>query len=186
MAEDPVLYVIACGGRPAAELPPFVERLRADGWTVCVVATPSGLKFLDADRLADITGFPVRSDYKQPDEPDVLPPADAFAVAPATFNTVNKWAHGISDTLALGLLNEAVGLGRPIVAAPWPNSALARHPAFARSIADLRSWGVSVLFDEAALPTPDAPGMTKGTFPWDELHETLTAEGSGSGWPHSR
>jgi flavoprotein len=34
-------------------------------------------------------------------------------VAPATFNTINKWAQGISDTLALGLLNEATGLGLP-------------------------------------------------------------------------
>jgi len=174
VAEDPVLYVIACGGRPAAELPSFVERLRSDGWTVCVVATPSGMKFLDADRLTELTGFPVRSDYKRPDEPDVLPPADAFAVAPATFNTVNKWAHGISDTLALGLLNEAVGLARPIVAAPWPNSALARHPVFVRSIAELRAWGVTVLLDPATLPTPDSPDMAKGIFPWTELRQVLS------------
>lgn len=120
-----MLYVIACGGRPAADLPAFVEGLRSDGWTVCVVSTPSGLKFLDAARLAGITGHPVRSDYKRPEEPDVLPPADAMAVAPATFNTVNKWAHGTSDTLALGLLNEAVGPAcpssrRPGPTRPWP------------------------------------------------------------------
>jgi flavoprotein len=30
-----------------------------------------------------------------PDEPDELPAADAVVVAPATFNTVNKWAAGI-------------------------------------------------------------------------------------------
>ena len=53
MAKDPVLYVIACGGRPAADLPPFIERLQSDGWTVCVVSTPSGMKFLDAGRLAE-------------------------------------------------------------------------------------------------------------------------------------
>lgn len=33
----------------------------------------------------------------------MLPPADAFVVALATFNMVNKWALGISDTLTLGL-----------------------------------------------------------------------------------
>lgn len=56
MAKDLVLYVIACGGRPAADLPTFVEGLQADGWTVCVVSTPSGLKFLDTARLAELTG----------------------------------------------------------------------------------------------------------------------------------
>lgn len=173
VANDPVLYVIACGGRPAADLPPFVEQLQADGWTVCVVSTPSGMKFLDAGRLAELTGFPVRSDYKRPDEPDVLPPADAFAVVPATFNTINKWAHGTSDTLALGLLNEAVGLGRPIIAAPWPNAALARHPVFIRSIAELRDWGVTVLLDPAGLPTPDSGNDPKGVFPWSEIWQNL-------------
>src|SRR5262249_55952637 len=92
------------------------------------------------------------------DEPDVLPPADAFVVAPATFNTINKWAQGISDTLALGLLNEAMGQGLPIVAAPWPNASLMRHPAFRRSISDLSSWGIRIIFDPhrraGAAPSP--------------------------------
>lgn len=65
----------------------------------------------------------------QPDEPDVLPPADAFAVAPATFNTINKLTAGISDILALGRLNEAIGVPQPVIAAPFPNHALARHRA---------------------------------------------------------
>jgi hypothetical protein len=101
----------------AAALPDFVKFAQEMGWDVGVIATPDGMKFLDAARLADMTGYPVRSQYKQPDEPDVLPPADALVVAPTSFNTINIWAHGISDTLALGLLNEATGLGLPIVAA---------------------------------------------------------------------
>jgi phosphopantothenoylcysteine synthetase/decarboxylase len=132
-----VLYVIACGGRPAGDLPAFVEEAQANGWEVCVIATPSALKFMDLDHLANLTGHVVRYDYKQPDEPDVLPPPDAIVVAPATFNTVNKWAAGISDTLALGILNEALGLGLPVIAVPFPNIALARHPAFRRSMANL-------------------------------------------------
>lgn len=168
---SPVLYVIACGGRPAGDLPAFVPGLQAAGWDVCVVATPSALKFLDAPRLADLTGHPVRSDYKRPDEPDVLPPPDAIAVAPATFNTINKWAHGISDTLALGLLNEAIGLGLPVVAVPFPSEALAKHPAFTESVTRLRSWGVQILFDPATypLPMPNMGPPATDLFPWDAL-----------------
>lgn len=167
---QPVLYVVACGGPPAAQLDAFVGFARQHGWDVCVIATPDGTKFLDAERLAEVTGHPVRSQYKQPDDPDVLPPADAFVVAPATFSTINRLALGISDTLALGLLNEGLGAGLPIIAVPWPNAALARHPAFQRSVGLLREWGVRVIFDPARIP-----GATgdPAVFPWDELRAAL-------------
>ncbi|MFF5232479.1 flavoprotein [Dactylosporangium sp. NPDC000521] len=172
----PVLYVVACGGRPAADLPDFVASAQRDGWTVCVVATPDGLKFIDADTLRELTGFPVRSQYKDPDEPDVLPPADAFVVAPATFNTVNKLAAGISDTLALGLLNEGIGLGRPVIAVPTPNAGLSRHPAFLASVRTLREWGVTVLFDPAAVPPLDSdPTTPVPPFPWPAATAALRA-----------
>jgi phosphopantothenoylcysteine synthetase/decarboxylase len=164
------LYVIACGGYPAGQLPAFVGFAQAAGWDVCVIATPDGAKFLDAGLLAGLTGHPVRVQYKQPGEPDVLPPPEAFVVAPATFNTVNKLAHGISDTLALGLLNEGVGQGLPIIAAPWPNAHLARHPVFARSLATLRDWGVTVIIDPARLPQA---GPEPAVFPWEELRAEL-------------
>ena len=92
------------------------------------------------------------------------------SIAPATFNTINKLAAGISDTLALGLVNEAVGLGLPIVAAPWPSIQLYRHPVFLRSIAALREWGVTVIIDPAHLPQA---GENPAVFPWDELRTEL-------------
>lgn len=168
----PVLYIIACGGRPAGRLPELVRFAQEQGWDVCVIATPEGLRFMDAGELAELTGHPVRSQYKDPDEPDVLPPADAFVVAPGTFNTINKWAQGISDTLALGLLNEAVGLGLPMAAVPWPNVALYRHPVFQRSIATLRQWGVRVILDPDRLPRAD---VGPASFPWEELRAELVS-----------
>jgi phosphopantothenoylcysteine synthetase/decarboxylase len=168
---QPVLYVVACGGRPATDLPPFVTQAQADGWHVCVIATPSAVKFMDLEVLAAITGHQVRYDYKQPDEPDVLPFPDAYVIAPATFNTINKLASGASDTLALGMLNEAIGLPLPIIAVPTPNEALARHPAFRASVQALRSWGVNLLFDpdRYPLPTPNMGPPAAALFPWDEL-----------------
>ena len=173
--QQPVLYVIACGGRPAGDLSPFIKTCQEQGWDVCVIATPSALRFMDRDALVELTGHPVRYDYKQPDEPDVLPAADAMVVAPATFNTINKWAHGSSDTLALGLLNEAIGLGLPVVAVPTPNEALAKHPAFIESIDRLRSWGVDILFDPDVypLPIPNHGPQAAELFPWSVLGEKV-------------
>jgi phosphopantothenoylcysteine synthetase/decarboxylase len=169
----PVLYIVACGGRPAADLPDFVTWTQGQGWDTCVIATPSGMKFLDADRLADLTGHPVRSDYKQPDEPDVLPPPDAFVIAPATFNTINKLTVGISDTLATGLLNEAIGAGLPIIAVPCPNQVLARHPAYQASITTLRAWGVRLIYDSRQLPIPNQGESGNALFPWPALRDEL-------------
>jgi phosphopantothenoylcysteine synthetase/decarboxylase len=95
----------------------------------------------------------------------VLPSADAMIVVPATFSTINKWAAGISDTLALGLINEAIGMSIPIVAVPHVNAPLARHPALAASFATLRGAGVTVL-DLGRHPEPEA-------FPWDQVLDAL-------------
>src|SRR6184192_731143 len=130
-----VLYLVACAAPPARDVHIGVQLALDREWDVCVIATPQARKFIDTEALQRLTGHPVRSEYKNPDEPDILPPPDALIVAPATFNTINKWAAGISDTLALGAL-------------PFLNSAQARHPAFSRSVDELRACGVRVLLGE--------------------------------------
>jgi phosphopantothenoylcysteine synthetase/decarboxylase len=163
-----ILYIIVCGSPASRGVGQAVKLAQADGWDVCVVATPDGLKFIDVASLAELSGHPVRHRYKYPGDPDVLPAADAILVAPATVNTVNKWAAGIADTLALGLIVEGVGMGLPIVAVPFTNAAMAKHPAFGRSIAMLREWGVSVLFGDGEVPTfgPGTGEALVDRFPW--------------------
>ncbi|MGH3852293.1 MAG: flavoprotein [Pseudonocardiaceae bacterium] len=123
-----VLYVITCATPAARDIGTLVSLAQASGWTVCVIATPSALRFIDKPSLEAQTGYPVRSEYKQPGTPDVLPPADAMVVGGASFNTINKWAAGISDTLAVGLLAEAIGLGPPLAALPFLNADQTEHP----------------------------------------------------------
>lgn len=136
--------------------------------------TPHGRKFLDIQALAEQTGHPVRSFYKQPDEPDLLPAAEAFIVAPATVNTINKWAAGIADTLALGLLVEAYGMDLPIVAMPYTNDRMARFPAFQESIQKLSGWGVRMIYGEQVkLFPPKAGTENRESFPWHLALEAL-------------
>jgi phosphopantothenoylcysteine decarboxylase len=158
----PVLYVIACAAPPARDVGRLVAAAQAAGWTTCLLATPSAVRFMDVSRLAQLTGYPVRSEYKNPEEPDVLPPPDAIIVAPATVNTINKWAAGICDTLPLGILVESFGLKLPVAAVPWTNPAHAAHPVFAESLARLASWGVRVLAN------PASRDADVGDFPWDQ------------------
>lgn len=102
-----------------------------------------------------------------------LPPADAIAVAPATFKTINKWAAGISDTLALGILCEAYGMGIPIAAFPNLNAAQAAHPAYARSLDVLREMGVLIGSYE---PHKPKAGGGADRYRWEEALELLAPE----------
>ncbi len=115
----------------------FIVLAKAEGWNVCVIATPHATKFIDIPLLERLTGYPVRSEYKRPEEPDVLPRADAIVVYPATVNNLNKWTLCIADILAVSILCEYMGLHMPIVAVPYvrTDSGLDNHPAFAKSLA---------------------------------------------------
>ena len=172
------LYGVVCAAPPARDVGRLVELACKAGWDTCVIVTPAARAFVDLAELEARSGHPVRFEWKRPGTPDILPPADAMIVAPATFNTVNKWAAGISDTLALGLLCEAVGKRLALVAVPFLNAAQASHPAFERSVAQLRDMGVRVLWGEAeGVPPPGPPGSGErrvATFPWARALEAVT------------
>jgi Flavoprotein len=126
------LYLIACAASSATLVPNLVGQAQEAALKVCVITMPQGTKFLDIPLVELLTGYPVRSEYKGPEEPDVFPRADAIVVFPATFNTTNKWALGISDTLAIGILCEYTGLKMPIVTVPCfrTGGGLDEYPAF--------------------------------------------------------
>jgi len=161
-----VVYAIVCGAPPASDIHVLVKLAQAAGWDVCVIPTPEGRRWLDADALTELTGHPVRSTFVLPGEGESLPEADAILVAPATLNTINKFRYGIADTFAVGVLCEARGLGVPIVLAPNVKDVLASHPAFEESLRELRRWGVHVL-EQAPIPR----GVRLP--PWDALVEKL-------------
>src|SRR5258707_9676079 len=98
-----VVWVISWGGPAGLKADGLILRARARGWEVGLICTPAAARWMQAGLpgLANLTGHPVRSQYKLPSEPDVLPAPHAMLVAPATANTISKWALGISDTLAL-------------------------------------------------------------------------------------
>jgi phosphopantothenoylcysteine synthetase/decarboxylase len=163
--DHPVLYIVVCATPRARVIDELVELVVERDWTPCVIATPQATRFIDGAALAELTGSPVRHEYKDPDAPDALPGPDAVLVCPASFNTINKWAAGISDTLALGLITEAIGLGLPIIAAPAVNSAQAAHPAFERNVDTLRAAGVTMLYGPGVWEP--APARSGGApFAW--------------------
>lgn len=167
-AHRAVLYVVTCGAGPAGRVDTFVCIARDDGWDVCIIATPAAVRhFLDIPALQQLTGHQVRSDYRRPGD-ESFPRADAVVVAPATYNTINKWAAGINDTYALNMLAELTGLGVPIAVLPFVNTALAANRVFDRSVGELRASGIRVLYGPGGFePHPPRTGAEAADrYPW--------------------
>jgi hypothetical protein len=162
-----VLSIIVCGAGPASAVATFVGLAQTRRWTVQVVATPAALDFFDPADIEALTDGPVRSQYRKPGEPRSRD-ADAIIVAPATYNTINKWAHGISDTYALGILAETTGMGLPIVVLPFVNAALASRVPFQRSVESLRAEGVRILLGPGGVEPhkPHTGGSLIDSYPW--------------------
>jgi phosphopantothenoylcysteine synthetase/decarboxylase len=166
----PFLYVVVCAAGVAGDVGRLITVAQERGWDVGVITTPQGLGFLDVAAVEAQTGYPIRSAWRSPGEARPFPPADAIAVAPATFNTVNKWAAGFADNLALGILCEAPGMGIPTVVLPYVNTALASHRAYQRSLAELREMGVLVGNYE---PHRAKSGGGADRYPWEEAIDLL-------------
>lgn len=176
-----VLSIVVCGAGPARAIATFVKLAIERGWTVQVIATPAALDFFDPAAIEALTGSPVRSQYSPPGSPRSQIP-DAIAVAPATYNTINKWATGASDTYALGVLAEQTSMDLPIVVLPFVNAALASRAPFQRNIESLRAEGVRILLGPGAIEPhqPHTGGTLIDSYPWHlALDEIDTRVGSG-------
>jgi phosphopantothenoylcysteine synthetase/decarboxylase len=174
---NPVLYLMVCGAGPAGHIERMVKLAQADGWDVWCVATPSAIEhFLDLDSVATLTGHPVRTDHQRTGQP-ALPKANAVVVAPATYNTINKWAAGIADNYVLTQLAELTGLGVPIAVLPFVNTALAGNRVFSRSVDELRQSGVTVLFGENGFAPhpPKTGGQVMDSYPWHLAVEAVSS-----------
>lgn len=174
-----VLYLLGCAAPPVFHVAEPIRAAQAAGWDVCLGLTPTAARWLEAElpALEELTGHPVRSQYKLPGEPDVWPSASVAVVAPATFNTINSWALGLTNNFIVGFVAEAVGKRIPLVAMPCVNRAFVAHPQFDRSVAALRGAGVRVLYGEGGF-VPNRPGEGRPeAYPW---HLALEAAGVGS------
>ena len=140
-----VAYLILSGTTTAARGPELVRGLMGCGFsTVIAIPTPNASRVIAPRALADVEGVRVVESYF-----DVAirprPPRGVVLFAPCGFNSLNKLAHGIADSLALSVAAEAIGRGTPVIVGPSLNQPLLDHPVVRTSLATLASWGVVVV-----------------------------------------
>ena len=145
------------------------------GHAVRIVQTPASTRFVGAATFEGITGAPVLTDEFEADPargafpgdpaPDHAPishlelvrRADAYAIVPASANTIAKLANGLADNL---LTSAALASPAPLVVAPAMNDRMWRHPATQANVETLRLRGATIV--------PPAEGMLASRGEWGE------------------
>jgi hypothetical protein len=170
------LYIVVCGAPLASRTADGVQAARANGWDPYVIPTDAAVPWLADQGLG---GAPVITGNRTPDQPKRTPPADAVAVVPTSFNTLNAWANGNAHTYVLTTLCAALGSGTPTVAAPFAKRDLAGHPAWLASQAVLRYAGVRLIDPQDGSSSRVEPVMSGAgdtisvQFRWDWIFQAI-------------
>src|SRR5579862_3328215 len=140
-----VAYLVLSGTTTAARCPEVLRLLVGLGFsTVIAIPTPNAARVIAPRELADIAGVQVVESYFDA-AIRPRPPRGVVLFAPCSFNSLNKLAHGIADSLALSVVAEAIGRGTPVILGPSLNQPLLDHPMARASLETLRSWHVTIV-----------------------------------------
>jgi hypothetical protein len=153
------LIIVVCGAPLATRLSDGVKAARDRDWTPFVVPTDAAMPWLVDEELDDV---PVIIGNRKPHEPRRTPQADAVAVVPMTFHTLNAWATGNAHSFPLTTLCAALGSRTPTVAVPYASAELAEHPAWPASLRVLRQAGIRIVDPHDGSPDSLEP-MRSGT-----------------------
>jgi phosphopantothenoylcysteine synthetase/decarboxylase len=144
MTGNDIAYLIITGAGTARRAPEIIQHLAPRVGQLLTLMTPNASRIISPRELALVPGHRVVESYF---DAAILPrpPRGLILVAPCDFNSLNKIAQGIADSLALSIIAEAIGRQTPVIVAVSVNEALWRHPRAAESVAALRRWGCSVI-----------------------------------------
>ncbi len=139
------VYLIVSGTTTAQRAPEILRGLVGLGFSsVIALPTPHASRIVSPWELADVAGIQVVESYF-----DLAirprPPRGVVLFAPCSFNSLNKLAQGIADSLALSVAAEAIGRGTPVIVAPSLNQPLMDHPVARASLRTLPDWGVIIV-----------------------------------------
>lgn len=140
------LGVTGCIGAYKAAF--LLRLLQRDGADVRVVMTNSAREFVGPVTFEALSGHPVVTSMWEPGEGGEIrhialaQSIDLLLVAPATANSIAKFANGICDDFLSTLY---VSAAVPVMVAPAMNVEMWNHPATVENVARLRAHGVHIV-----------------------------------------
>jgi phosphopantothenoylcysteine decarboxylase/phosphopantothenate--cysteine ligase len=157
------IALLVCGGIAAMKAPMVARELRRYGAEVTAFVSAEGLRYVAEEALAWSCNRPVVKALSAQAEHLSGDGFDAYVVAPATYNTLNKFRYGIADTLLTTTLASALGRlaqGKTqILVAPTMHGSM-HNPILDESVHQLQAWGVEVIpprdaYGKHNLPDPE-------------------------------
>ncbi len=174
MSKHKILFKLS-GSIAAYKSAYLISKLVQNECEVQTVASEGALHFIGKATLEGLTGKQVITDTFADGEMmshiNLVKWADLTILAPATANTINKFAAGIGDNVLTSLFL-AHDWTTPYLIAPAMNTWMYKHPATANSLNILKEWGVEILpTDEGYLACGDM-GKGKLLNP-DDIYEII-------------
>ena len=136
------------GGIGAYKAVEIARGLQKNGHDVVAVMTRSAEKFVGPVTFEAITRRPVITDQYQPganadiEHIAIASNIDLLLVAPATANTIGKFANGLADDFLSSLYTATKA---PVMIAPAMNTNMFEHPAVAKNLETLIARGVHIV-----------------------------------------
>lgn len=136
------------GGIGAYKAVEIARGLQRNGHDVVAVMTKSAERFVGALTFEAITRREVITDQWQPganadiEHISIASTIDLLLVAPATANTIGKFANGLADDFLSSLYTATRA---PVLIAPAMNTNMFDHPAVARNLDTLMARGVHIV-----------------------------------------
>lgn len=155
------------GGIAAYKAIEVLRGLQRAGCEVRVAMTRHACEFVQPLTFRSLSGSYVIVDDYAPDNPDPIAhitfsqTVDLLIVAPATANTLAKFANGVADDF---LTSTYLACTAPVLVAPAMNTTMWNHPATQRNLEKLRTDGVKII-------EPDEGEMACGTIGPGRLSE---------------
>ncbi|MCB0383820.1 MAG: bifunctional phosphopantothenoylcysteine decarboxylase/phosphopantothenate--cysteine ligase CoaBC [Bdellovibrionales bacterium] len=155
-----------------------ISQLVQEGHQVQVLLSQGAKQFVGDATFEGLTGRQPVSDIFAPGEMmghiDWARWADVFVLCPATANTINRLANGLSDDL-IGSVFLAQDFTKPYLIFPAMNSSMLRHPATKGSLERLEEWGAQVYPTASGVLACGEIGFGKLLEPETILAEVLDA-----------
>ncbi len=171
MAQQPTLFVYVTAAGAAVTIPQLLGWCVQAGWITYTVASPNVAMVMAVEDIYTAPGcIPIRQYGMSPLDRF---PFGTMLVAPCTFNTFNKIAHGVADSLVTAMVADALGHGCPIYIAPAMNHGLWRHPQTHISRARLQHWGCHIIEPQVQAA---AVGMAPISDIFAHLHRHFASE----------